>query len=172
MIDAADRPVPRFPSDHEPTVQQAIGAVLRDWGIGPGDLCLSGGARGGDVLFAETCLALGARVRLLLPMSVEAFVKRSVEGEGDWERRFRALLDLADVRTQDDGINVGPAESPFVQGNTELLIAAQVAAAPGIPSVLLLWDGHLGDGDGGTADVAARVRELGWPMTIVDPTQP
>ena len=57
MIDAPDRKDPRFPSDKEPIAATAIAAKLDALGAGPDDLAFCGGACGGDLLFAEACLA-------------------------------------------------------------------------------------------------------------------
>lgn len=145
-------------------------AVLQGWEIGPGDICLSSGARGGDILFTESCLAAGARVCWLLPLPIEEFIDRSVRTSlGEWGQRFRALLDRVDVCLPHDRADFDQSASPFAQGSSWLLETAQVEAGSGQPLVLLLWDGQVGDKSGGTADVAAKVQHLGWPMKIVNP---
>src|ERR1700710_557400 len=53
MIDAPDRETPRFPPDKEPLAAQAIAEALANLHVGPDDLCICGGACGGDLLFAE-----------------------------------------------------------------------------------------------------------------------
>ena len=63
MIDAPDRPKPRFPADKEPIAARAIAAALADLDIGPQDLSICGGACGGDLLFAEAALARSASLR-------------------------------------------------------------------------------------------------------------
>ncbi len=86
MADAPDRAAPRFPPEQEAAVRSSISVRLARWGVGPGDLGLCSGARGGDILFTEACLESGARVCWLLPLPVEAFASRSVEGAGyAWE---------------------------------------------------------------------------------------
>jgi hypothetical protein len=53
MIDAPDRPTPRFPPEKEPVAAVAIANTIVEIGAGPGDLAICGGACGGDLLFAE-----------------------------------------------------------------------------------------------------------------------
>src|ERR1043166_7173251 len=61
MIDAPDREDPRFPPSREPVAAAAIAQLLDspEIGAGAGDLAICGGACGGDLLFAEACLARG-----------------------------------------------------------------------------------------------------------------
>ena len=59
MIDASDRKTPRFPPEKEPVAAAAIADALAAIGVAKGDLGICGGACGGDLLFAEACLALG-----------------------------------------------------------------------------------------------------------------
>src|SRR5262249_52238955 len=61
MIDASGRATPRFPADKEPIADEAISQKLNELGAGPEDLAMCGGACGGDLLFAGTCLQRGLR---------------------------------------------------------------------------------------------------------------
>src|SRR5262245_37376652 len=65
-IDAPHRRVPRFPASQVGAVERAITEMLNDWQLGPGDLAICGGMTESDVLFADVCLKLEARVRLIL----------------------------------------------------------------------------------------------------------
>ena len=59
-------------------------------------------AAGSDIILAETALAAGAELNVVLPFSTDAFIETSVKigdppGEpGKWECRFRAILENAD----------------------------------------------------------------------------
>src|SRR5262245_9142286 len=64
MIDAPDRKIPRFPPDKEPAAAAAITDTLSKIGVIPGDLAICGGACGGDLLFAEACLARDMRLEI------------------------------------------------------------------------------------------------------------
>ena len=70
MVDAPDRPKPRFPSDKVPLAEAAIAKALNGLGVGPDDLALTQGASGGDLIFAEACLARGVRLQLMQPLSL------------------------------------------------------------------------------------------------------
>ena len=78
MIDAPDRKAPRFPPSREPIAAAAIAATLEDIGAGRGDLGMCGGACGGDLLFAEACLAKGMRLEIYLPLDEPEFLAKSV----------------------------------------------------------------------------------------------
>jgi tetratricopeptide (TPR) repeat protein len=92
MIDAPNRPTPRFPADKESLATWAITAKLEELGAGPEDLALCGGACGGDLLFAEACLTRGVRLQIHLPFDEPEFLQRSVNYAGDgWRERFYAV---------------------------------------------------------------------------------
>ena len=67
MVDAPDRPTPRFPASKEPVAASAIAATLDSLVCGASDLGICGGACGGDLIFAELVLARGAHLEMLLP---------------------------------------------------------------------------------------------------------
>src|SRR5262245_22211836 len=48
MVDAPDRPTPRFPADKEPIAARRIAGALAELGAGPDDLALCQAAAGGD----------------------------------------------------------------------------------------------------------------------------
>lgn len=175
--DARDRLEPRFPEAAVEGVKKSLEAVLRRWGIGRGDLLVTGGARGADILAAEAALERGAAVALLLALPVEEFLDRSIRLErgvpDTWERRFRALLERAEVRIQED--ELGPPaedENRFARNNRWTFEYAR-ARAGGKPLLgLLVWDGRdEGDGPGGTADVARRLALDGEEVAVVDPRE-
>ena len=127
MIDAPDRPHPRFPPPAEPRVTRAIRAVLDGWRLGPGDLVITQGARGTDLIVAEQALDCGAQVAVLLAREPEAFKAGSVElPETGWARRFD------DVRARAQRVAVLPradlAEKPYARTNRWALDEAVAAA--------------------------------------------
>ena len=86
MIDAPDRPTPRFPAAKEVIAAQKVAAALDEQGAGPNDLAVSQAAAGGDLLFLESCQQRGVRCQILLPFDEPTFVQRSIlpsEGERD-----------------------------------------------------------------------------------------
>lgn len=175
LPDVPDRAVPRFPAANESMVAHVIAQVLGGWGIGPGDRCLCGGARGGDLLFAEACLMAGADVILLLALPVDAFIARSVAVPGtDWEERFRAVLRKSDVRLLSlDGADDETRAHPFGFFNQWLIDEAIALAAPSSPRLLVLWDGTPSEpARSGTGDFVDRAIEAGIPVRIIDPLDP
>src|SRR5512135_590986 len=67
MIDAADRSPPRFPPDKELLAAAAIDKLLDELGAAATDVAISSGACGGDLLFSESCLLRGLRMKIYLP---------------------------------------------------------------------------------------------------------
>src|SRR5271154_1753630 len=91
MIDAPGREKLRFPPDREPIAAGAIGAALAGLDIGARDLCICGGACGGDLLFAEAALAHSARLEIYIPFEEPTFLEKSVDfANSDWRARFFA----------------------------------------------------------------------------------
>src|SRR3954463_4626858 len=93
MIDAPGREEPRFPAGKEAIAADAIARLLgsADIGAGSGDLAICGGACGGDLLFAEACLARGAGLELYIPFDEPTFLAESVDfADAGWRQRFFA----------------------------------------------------------------------------------
>jgi len=171
MVDAPNRPKPRFPAAKLPQAAQALNQVLEQLGAGDGDLLLTQGAAGGDLLCAEACRARGVRVQLLLPLPEPAFIEQSVlpseDGE-DWRRRYFELkAALQDPpRVLPDELGPGPKDAnAFERCNLWLLYTALAWGQQKVRFVCL-WDGGGGDGPGGTAhmynEVKRRTGRVSW----------
>ena len=183
MVDAPDRAAQgrgeRFPPGKEAAVRDSLARQAEQWGVAAGDLAVCGGARGADILFAEVCGRRGAEVWLFLPLPVGEFLAESVTLPGaDWEARFRALCARARVRTHSQPERLGPppeGASVFARNNLWMLNAARVEADDprGRLHAVLVWDERPdGDGGGGTADFAARVKLLGGRLApVINPTR-
>ena len=78
MVDALNRPAPRFPADKEAIAAQKIADALDQLGAGPDDLALCQAAAGGDLLFLEACQQRGVRCQVLLPLPEPEFIERSI----------------------------------------------------------------------------------------------
>src|SRR5439155_1502594 len=84
---------------------------------------LARGAAGGDLLFAEACLARGVPLSLLLPLAEREFVTASVLPVEDglaWQARFRAVVARLDRAPREAPTELGAledGEDPFVRGN-------------------------------------------------------
>jgi hypothetical protein len=170
MVDTAGRERPRLPASKLPAVEQALRQVLDDLAVGPGDLLLTQGAAGGDLMFAEACAARGVCVELLLPLAEPQFIERSVLPSADgerWRARYFALrprLAMA-PRVMADELGPGPpGMNAFERCNRWLLYSALARALQPLHFVCL-WDGAGGQ-PGGTADmydeVVRRAGRVHW----------
>jgi len=175
MVDAADRATPRFPATRVDAAAHRIGAALDEIGAGPEDLALTQGAAGGDLLFAEACLARAVPLRLLLPLSERDFVAASllpvVDGAA-WHARFRAVVDRLDEAPREAPVALGPLapnDDAFVRANLWLLDSALAFGADKLICICL-WDGGGGDGPGGTRHLVDAVRDAGGRVVRIDPS--
>jgi hypothetical protein len=171
MIDAVDRPSPRFPACLEPAVAYEIEAVLDSWDIGPADLLLLSGARGSDILFAESGHRRGSHIEIILASPPEVFEQTSVALPCSiWSQRFRYLL-------KHHPYSVSRAESndavpnEFARANQALLRRAEALAPPAELRVALVWDEQPAGGPGGTGEFAELAAALDAPMAIINPAK-
>ena len=175
MIDKSDRIKARFPASKEAAVREKIAGLLAAWGVGKGDLAISGGACGSDILFAEECQRRGASVRLMLALPRADFVSKSVAFAGNnWVQRFHQLANTCEVADQTSRLGKPPADlDVFSRCNLWMLNTARVEVGPAdhLFSVLVWDEKPTGDGPGGTSDFAARVRDLGGVVEIINPTK-
>lgn len=162
-VDAPDRPAPRFPAS-----RVAAAALAMTEALPPGTrLGVSSAANGGDILFLEACTARAIPCHIVLPFPAEDFVRRSVatDSPGDWEARFHSLWS-ATPETRRHVLSLPEGTDPFAACNDALLT---MAARLGSPAVIALWDGREADGPSGTADLVAKARTRGWPVTVIAP---
>jgi hypothetical protein len=169
MIDAPGRGKPRFPPDKEPIAVQAIAGALADIDVGPRDLCICGGACGGDLLFAEAALARGARLELYIPFEEPTFLEKSVDfADSDWRARFFATKALGVLHVARR--ELGPpqeGEDPYERNNRWMLGDALRFGADKVDFVSL-WNGEGGDGPGGTRHMMEEVRNKGGRTIWLD----
>ena len=178
MIDAPGREPPRFPAGKEGAAAQKIGEALDALGAGPGDLALTQGASGGDILFLEACQARGVRACLMLPLEEPEFIDRSIlpatDGAAWCERYYAVKESLQDPpRVMPDELGPPPKTgrdrhaSPFERCNLWLL---NTALAWGIDKVrfICLWNGGGGDGPGGTEHMYNEVKRRTGRVTWLD----
>jgi hypothetical protein len=175
MVDKPERDDGRFPASKEVVVRDKIARLLAAWDVGKGDLAICGGACGGDILFAEECQRRGASVRLMLALPRPDFVSMSVAFAGnDWVRRFHQLANTCEVADQISRLGKPPADlDVFCRCNLWMLNTARVEVGPADQLLcVLVWDEKpTGDGPGGTSDFAARIRDLGGVVEIINPTK-
>ena len=173
MVDAPGRTLPRFPTALVPAAARRISAALDVIDAGPADLAFTQGAAGGDVLFAEACLARAVPLRLLLPLAEAEFVAQSllpVEDGAAWHGRYRAIVARLDSPPRDAPQALGPlgdGEDAFVRGNRWLLDSALAFGAERLRCICL-WNGGGGDGPGGTRHLIDAVRAVGGEVQWID----
>jgi hypothetical protein len=172
MIDAPGRAAPRFPPDKEPVAARAIADALADLHVGPDDLCICGGACGGDLLFAEAALARGARLELYIPFEEPAFLGKSVDfADKDWRARFFAAKARAALHVAPR--ELGPlrdGEDPYERDNRWMLDRASRFGADRLDFVCL-WNGEGGDGPGGAKHMMDEVSRRGGRTRCLDTTK-
>jgi hypothetical protein len=179
MIDAPDRPKPRFPAEKEAVAREAIRqAVARERELANDHLCgLAGGASGGDILFHEVCRELNVESILYLALPRDDYVEASVRPAGPrWVERFYKLYEALPHRllSNTGELTDGPSEqdepSIWQRNNFWLLRSAFAQDASGGDHVTLiaLWDGEGGDGPGGTKDMVERARAHGAKTIILN----
>ena len=172
MIDAVDRPSPRFPPGLEPVVADEIEAVLDGWDIGPADLLLLSGARGSDILFAESGHRRGAHLEIILASAPEVFEQSSVAlARSIWSQRFRYLLAHHPymVSSAPAGDDAEPNE--FARANRALFRRAEELVPPAELCVALVWDERPAGGPGGTGEFANLAASLDAPLAVINPTK-
>jgi hypothetical protein len=162
MIDAPGRQNPRFPPDKEVLAARAIAATLTDLAVGEPDLCICGGNCGGDLLFAEAALALGAKLEIYIPFEEPVFLLKSVDFAGEaWRNRFFEAKARASLHIQP--IELGAlvsGEDPYERNHRWMLSAATRFGSEKVIFVCL-WNGESGDGPGGTRHTMDQVRQHG-----------
>ena len=167
MVDAPDRPSPRFPPERVPVVRRAIAEAI--WPFDESDAeGISGLACGGDLLFAEEWLKTGRLLHAYLPRDEADFLDESVRFAGEeWVDSFRAVTaDPKLVLSGPDQEMLG-LDDPHTANNLRMLDAA-ILRSSGLHG-LFLWDGKGGDGPGGTEHLASAVVEEGGSVTVLRP---
>lgn len=169
MIDAPGRKRPRFPPGMEPIARRAIAQTLSRLRVREGNLAISGGACGGDLLFAEEALARGAGSALYLPLDQGTFLSESVDfAGGDWHARF--LVVAARSTRHVAPVELGPlpeGEDAFERNNLWMLREA-LGHGPDNVDFVCLWNGEEGDGPGGTRHMMEEVRGRGGRVHWLD----
>ena len=169
MIDAPGREKPRFPADKEPIVAKAIAGALADLYVGPDDLCICGGACGGDLLFAEAALARSSQLEIYIPFEEPTFLETSVDfADSDWRARFFAAKARSALHVAPR--ELGPlqeGEDPYERNNRWMLEAALRFGA-GKVDFVCLWNGEGGDGPGGAQHMMDEVRKRGGRINWLD----
>ncbi|MGH7929447.1 MAG: TRAFs-binding domain-containing protein [Candidatus Binatia bacterium] len=174
MIDAPGREEPRFPADKEPIAAQAIAAKLDELKAGPEDLAFCGGACGGDLLFAESCLERGVGLDLRLPFDEPTFVQKSVAFAGDsWVERYFKVKSSNRTRTYLMPDELGPTPknvNPYARNNLWQLYTS-LSWGPDKVRFVCLWNRKGSDGAGGTQHMYETVQKYAGRVYVLDTTK-
>lgn len=151
MFDRAGRKTPRFPHSIEGQVRAEIETLMEKMKVQVGYSSL---ACGGDLIFAEVLLERGGEVNIVLPFKKEDFKKASVDimPGMNWGQRFDHIVENAatvTVLSELGDANDGAAYDFCNQALSGLaILKSRFLGMDVIP--LVVWDGKIGDGRGGT----------------------
>jgi len=156
----------RFPPTKIRPAAARIRAALDETGAGAGDLGLSGGASGGDLLFAEACLERGMRVELHLARPENEFLAESVtfaDPDRQWEQRFMQAKEhpASAVLVMPEELGPTPEGISIHDRCNRWILYTALSQGLRKTSFVTLWDGAPGDGPGGTQNMV----ELVWKLT-------
>lgn len=169
MIDAPDRPVPRFPSELAKPVAAAIREAVRAAEIRIG---YASAAAGGDLLFHEAIAGLGGEARVVLPYDEARFVPERVDivPGADWKDRFARVLQQASqvVTVSPEAVEFGGVSYDYANMVLEGLARVRAAELATEMMPMALWDGRPSRRAGGVGAVIERWRAAGLQPVIVD----
>src|SRR5262245_35766322 len=159
MIDAPDRKTQRFPADKEPVAAAAIANTLAEIGVTQGDLAICGGACGGDLLFAETCLARDMRLEIYIPFDETTFLANSVAfASGKWHDRYLAAKSRATLHVMPDELGPLLADENAYERNNRWMLQSAARFGDKKIAFISLWNGQGGDGPGGAHHLMEEAR--------------
>lgn len=168
MIDAPERPSPRFPATLEPQVARQIRVRLHDHAAGANDAGISSAACGSDILFAEAMLERNARLRIYLPFEEPAFIEKSVAfADSNWPERYRAVAAAAELFIAPRDLGAALNVDPYERTNDWMLREAQ-RLSRGNLLFMCVWNGDQADGAGGTKHMIDAVKRAGGAVEWID----
>ncbi len=117
-------------------------------------------AAGADLLFAESCLALGIPLRVLLPLPREEF--RKDFDAADWNRAERVMEQALSVDVPAAAVTgeTGSREEAYYVCGLETVQQSQM--------LMGLWDGEPARGLGGTGDMIPFAQKMNRAVTWID----
>ena len=155
MVDSPDRTEKRFPNDKKyiDSAANAIAAKLDELGVSKYDLALCGGACGGDLLFAESCLERDLHLEIRIPFEEPTFLQKSVNFAGEsWQNRFYKVKNNPNTKLYVMPHEIGQTPKgvdAYARNNLWMLYTALSYTSERV-SFICLWNGKEGDGAGGT----------------------
>lgn len=172
MIDAPDRKTPRFPPDKEPAAAAAITDALSKIGVTRGDLAICGGACGGDLLFAEACLARDMQLEIYIPFEEPTFLANSVDfAGGNWHDRYLAVKSKATLHVMPHELGPLPAGENAYERNNQWMLEQAARFGGEKIAFISLWNGLGGDGPGGARHLMEEARRKTTRIYWLDTTK-
>ncbi len=181
MIDVPGRAQPRFPADQEDRAKAAIIQAIRDIDEAARErqertIGMAGASDGGDLLFHEACHELGIETRVFLPVPELAYRATAISGQASrWADRYHAalrnaqrVLTLARTEALPGWLLTRSGYSVWQRNNRWILNHAWAITADNRVTVLALWNGEVGDGPGGVADMVATAQDRGAEVVTLD----
>jgi len=174
LVDEPGRATPRFPNDEATIarVEQALAIHLPVRDLAVGDLALTQGACGGDLLFSALCIERGVALRWLQPAEETAFIADSVARGGPrWLERYARLRAALERPPQAMPAALGRAaddiDDVYHRCNHWLLDTARAYGLAKL-RVVALWDGEAGRDAGGTAGMIEDARRYTREIILID----
>ncbi len=177
MVDAPNRPRPRFPPTPEAEaearrmIEEAVG---RECALTSGSVVgVASGACGGDILFHEVCAERGIPTHMFLALPRDVFITTSVQHAGPrWVDRFNRLCERLAPRTLAQTPELpawltGLSDYSLWQRNNLWVLFNALALNPRDLTLVALWDGADADGPGGTDDLVRQVRARGKKVELL-----
>ena len=181
MIDAPNRPHPRFPASQEDVAAARIKQAIEEIAAAAAErqeriVGLAGVSDGGDLLFHEACHQLGVETQVLLPVPELVYRATAISRQASrWADRYHAalrnasaVLTLAHTDTLPGWLQTRPNYSTWQRNNQWILHHAWATTTSGRVTVLALWNGEPGDGPGGVADMVATAQARGAEVVSLD----
>jgi hypothetical protein len=124
-----------------------------------GDLAICGGACGGDLLFAEGCLARDMQLEIYLPFDESTFLASSVDfAGGDWHNRYLAVKSRAELHVMPTELGPLPASENAYERNNQWMLRQAARFGNEKIAFICLWNGQGGDGPGGAQHLMDEAR--------------
>ena len=168
MIDAPDRPRPRFPAEMEGEIRAKILSRLER--LKPA-AAYGSAACGADILCLECVREVGGDLHIVLPFPAERFRAESVDliPGGNWGERFEQLLECAEEVFVISEQPPPRGESSFEYANLIMTGLARLRAQMLDSRLqgLAVWDGKGAAGVGGTGSVVDLWQRHGVPLEHV-----
>ena len=170
-LDESGRTTARLTGENAAAVGAAIKTRLLELHARVGYASAGGGS---DILFLEAMLAVGGRIRIVLPCNQAQFIEESVAPWGSaWVGRFHSLLQRADelLVASDERLTVGSVAYEYAN---ELLHGLAATRAEQLETELVhlaVWDGHPSESRASTGGTVHRWREMGRTVNVIDPHQ-